>query len=181
MNDIFKPYLRKLFFFDNILVYSPSYDQHLVHLKTTFKTLKQHTLFSKCSFGTTQVEYLGHIITIRGVSIDPKKVSVMTDWPWTKTVKELRGFLGLTGYYRKCDQRYRVISKPLTSPLKKDSFQWNVEAQAAFETLKEAMAIAPLLALPDFTKTFVVETDATGEGIGAVLMRSPKTPSLIYL
>jgi len=176
MNDIFKPYLRKfiLVFFDDIPIYSSSYDQHLVDLKTAFETLKWHTLFvkmSKCSFGKTQVEYFGHIITIHGVSIDQKKVSSMTDWPQPKTVKKLRGFLGLTGYYRRFIKHYGVISKPLTSLLKKDSFQWNDEAQAAFETLKEAMAAAPVLALPDFTKTFMVETNASGEAIGAVVMQ----------
>ena len=90
MNHIFKPYLRKfiLVFFDDILIYSPSYDQHLTHLRTAFGVLKQHTLFakmSKCSFGRTQVEYLGHIITLHGVSIDPKKVIAMKEWPIPKT------------------------------------------------------------------------------------------------
>jgi len=127
MNDIFKSYLRKfiLVFFDDIVIYSLSYDEHLAHLKTSFEVLRQHTLFaklSKCSFGKTQVEYLGHIITTYGVSTDPKKVSAMTEWPLPKTVKELRGFLGLTGYYRRFVKHYGVISKPLTSLLKRESF-----------------------------------------------------------
>ena len=176
MNHIFKPYLRKciLVFFDDILIYNPTYDQHLTHLKTAFEVLKQHALFarmSKCSFGKTQIEYLGHIITLHGVSTDPNKVTAMKEWPTPETVKELRGFLGLTGYYRRFIRHYGVISKPLTALLKKNSFSWNPMAQVAFEKLKSAMTSAPVLALPDFTKPFVVEADASGEGIRDVLMQ----------
>jgi len=176
MNHIFKPYLRKfiLVFFDGMLIYSPSYDQHLVHLKRDFEVLRQHTLFakmSKCSFGKTQVEYLGNVITLHRVSINPKKVAAMKECLVSKTITELRGFLGLTGYYRRFVNHFGLISRPLIALLKKDSFQWNSEAQIAFETLKEAMISTLVLALPDFTKTFVVETDASGGGIGVVLMQ----------
>jgi len=176
MNYIFKPYLRKfiLVFFDDILVYSPNYEQHLIHLRTTFEILKQHLLFaklSKCRFGKTQVEYLGHLISIHGVSIDPRKVAAMEEWPVPRNIKELRGFLGLTGYFRRFVKNYGQITKPLNSLLKKNSFLWTEDAQKAFIALKKAMVLALILALLDFTKEFVVEIDASGGGIGPMLMQ----------
>ncbi|CAL1413314.1 unnamed protein product [Linum trigynum] len=174
MNSIFSAHLRKfiLVFFDDILVYSPDETSHITHLRTTLSILRQHNLYakpSKCSFGQTQVEYLGHIITSEGVSTNPAKISAMVSWPRPKNVKELRGFLGLTGYYRKFVKDYGAISRPLTDLLKKEGFVWNSGAEAAFEKLKAAMTHVPVLALPDFTKPFTLETDASDTGIGAVL------------
>ena len=125
MNHVFKPYLRKfiLVFFDDILVYSKDHNLHWEHLRLTFTMLKQHTLFaelSKCSFGVPEVEYLGHIISIR-VSTDPSKITTMKEWPVPTIVKQLRGFLGLTGYYRRFVRHYGQIGKPLRS-LKKNAF-----------------------------------------------------------
>ena len=102
MNQIFEPYLRKfiLVFFDDILVYSPTLNQHLAHLKATFEVLRCHQLFikrSKCAFAQPQVEYLGHLISGKGVSTDPRKVEAMLNWPKPNTLRALRGFLGLTG------------------------------------------------------------------------------------
>lgn len=126
-------------FFVDILVYSPDYETHLEHLAITLQLLRQHELYakmSKCIFATQQVQYLGHIITAEGVSTDPTKVDCMVKWPKPLNLKSLRGFLGLTGYYRKFIRHYGLISKPLTDMLKKDKFQLSVLAEKAFDDLK---------------------------------------------
>lgn len=114
---------------------------------------------------------MGHIILKTGVKVDPKKIAGMQEWPISHNLKALRGFLGLTGYYRKFVQDYGMIVAPLTALLRKDSFLWTEKALEAFNQLKQAMSNLPVLKVPNFSKQFVVECDASGEGLGVVLMR----------
>lgn len=184
MNEVFRQELKEfvLVFFDDILVYSQTEALHYSHLRKVLHLLRQNTLYAKasnCSFGRPQVEYLGHIISKSGVGVDPSKIEGVQNWPLPQTIKALRGFLGLTGYYRKFVKGYGVIAKPLTSLLKKGNFKWTPEVEKAFHTLKEAMTQTPVLQLPDFSKPFIVETDASYGGMGAVLMQE-KHP-LAYL
>jgi hypothetical protein len=106
-----------------------------------------------------------------GVRVDPKKIEAMKYWPHPKTLKSLRGFLGLTRYYRKLVKNYGKIAAPLTALLKNNSFTWTPATAQAFHTLQMAMCTTLVLALPDFTKTFMLECDASRKGIGVVLMQ----------
>lgn len=174
MNEIFKEHLRDyvLVFFDDILVYSSSLAEHLRHLEVVLTKLQEHQLkvkLSKCSFGTPSVEYLGHIISAKGVSVDPSKVRAIQQWEKPKTLKGLREFLGLAGYYRKFVRNFSSIAKPLTNMLKNDGFVWTSAAEDAFDKLKRALISTPVLALPDFTKDFTIECDASDVGLGKVL------------
>ena len=117
------------------------------------------------------MEYLGHIVSHKGVKVDPKKIKTIKEWKFPTTINKLWGFLGLTGYYRKFVKNYGRITTPLRTLLKKDAFSWTPEATKAFEHLKEAICLAPVLAMPNFTKTFIVECDASGNGIGVFLMQ----------
>ncbi|KAF3675302.1 hypothetical protein FXO38_04813 [Capsicum annuum] len=156
---------------------SGSLKEHVEHLIAMFDTLRDHSLYvkrSKCSFGQPKVEYLGHIINRDGVSTNPANIKAMLEWPTPKSLKALRGILGLTGYYRKYMSSYDAICRPLTNLLKKDAFIWNKEADIAFKALKTAMFSTPVLILLDFAKEFVVETDASHYGIGVVLMQKGK-------
>jgi hypothetical protein len=177
MNTIFAALLRKgvLVFMDDILIYSDTLEQHVALLQQVFDILQKHHFLikkSKCSFAFNTVEYLGHVISVDGVAIDPSKIEAVQQWPSPTNVKQLRGFLGLTGYYRKFIKHYAMITKPLADLLRKDTqFLWTPTVEEAFQLLKKCLIEAPVLAAPNFAKQFVVETDASDHGIGAVLMQ----------
>lgn len=104
--------------------------------------------------------------------MDADKVKVMQEWPLPQNIKQLRGFLGLTGYYRRFIRNYAILANPLTQQLKRDSFNWKEEATTAFEALKSAMLSAPVLASPNFSIPLVIEADTSGIGVGAVLTQN---------
>ncbi|XP_062104134.1 uncharacterized mitochondrial protein AtMg00860-like [Humulus lupulus] len=177
MNRLFSPFLRRfvIVFFYDILIYSRNISDHVFHLRMVLQLLQDNSFYAKvtkCSFFQSTIDYLGHLVSAKGVSVDPSKIAAMCDWPTPTSVKQLRGFLGLTGYYRRFVAHYASVAAPLTDLLKKDSFQWSSEASQAFEKLKAAMTSTPVLQLPDFSQDFIVETDASNIGIGGVLMQN---------
>ena len=136
-----------------------------------------HHLYAKNSkyvFGKKEVEYLRHIVSAQGVHVDPTKIDAMKNWPPPRTLKSLRGFLGLTGYYRKFVKDYGNIAALLIALLKKDAFAWTPATECAFEKLKQAMCTTPILAMPDFSKPFTIENDACDNGLGVFLLQDER-------
>jgi len=174
MNSVFAEFLRKFVFvfFDDILIYSTTWNAHIQHLSLVLSTMQRHSLFaklSKCSFGQTQIDYLGHVVSRDGVKVDETKIQAIKQWVVPTSIKQLRAFLGLASYYRKFIRNFAMLAAPLTDLLKKDAFHWSTKSKQAFDSLKTTLTHTPVLALPNFAKPFVLETDASGTGIGAIL------------
>lgn len=177
MNIVFSKMNNVLVYMDDLIIFSDNLEEHLKHLKSVFEKLKEHNLkiqIDKTEFFKKELLYLGHIISEKGVRPNPTKIEVIKNFLIPKTQKQIKQFLGLTGYYRKMIHNYAKISKPLTLALTKD-YQINVrdpEYVAAFENLKSMLCNSPILQLPDFNKIFFVTTDASQYAIGAVLSQN---------
>jgi ribonuclease HI len=175
MNSALAPFLWKfvLVFFDDILIFNSSYEEHIQHLQLVFQQLQAlewKIKLSKCEFAKQSIAYLAHVITPAGVATDPQKVAAIVHWPTPASVKDLRGFLGLAGYYRKFVRNFGIMAKPLTELLQKNTlFIWTTAHDQSFQALKQALSSSQVLALPDFSKPFSIETDASASGIRVVL------------
>jgi hypothetical protein len=177
MNSVFMPELDKfvVVFIDDILVYLKNEDEHTMHLHTVHQRLHDHHLyakFSKCDFWLREIKFLGHTISRDGIAVDLEKVQEVMDWKPPTTVRQIRSFLGLAGYYRRFIPDFSRITKPMTKLLKKGmKFDWSQKCEGAFHALRHHLTTAPVLAQPNNTKSFDVYCDASGTGLGCVLMQ----------
>ena len=160
-------------YLDDIVLYACSLQEHRIKFKRLAERLRQANLKlqpDKCEFLRREVTYLGHIISENGVRPDPNKIQAVKDFPRPDNPKTIKQFLGLAGYYRKFIPNFSKIAKPLTDLLKKDiNFVWGNEQSAAFCSLRDALCSQPILQYPDFTRPFLVTTDASGYAIGGIL------------
>jgi hypothetical protein len=128
--------------------------------------------FSKCEFWIKEVPFLGHVVSPKGIMVDPDKVKVVLDWKPPMTVSRVRSFLGLAGYYRRFIPNFSKITKPVIELLKKESkYVWSDACDEVFKLLKKLLTTSPVLAQPDIDKPFDVYGDASGTGLGGVLMQ----------
>ncbi|XP_022891717.1 uncharacterized protein LOC111406542 [Olea europaea var. sylvestris] len=159
-------------YFDDILVYSKTREQHRDHLTQVCSTLRATSLYAnveKCSFFTEKVIFLGFIVSTTGVSADPVKIQAIVGWPEPKTIHDVRSFHGLATFYRRFIKGFSTIMAPIMECMKREKFYWSHEATKAFKLDKRRMTEAPVMRLPNFFKVFDVECDASGVGIGGVL------------
>ncbi|KAG7593973.1 Integrase catalytic core [Arabidopsis thaliana x Arabidopsis arenosa] len=180
MNHVLRAFIGifVVVYFDDILVYSKNLSEHIEHLDSVLNVLRKEELYAnlkKCTFCTDNLVFLGFVVSADGVKVDEEKVKAIKEWPSPKTVGEVRSFHGLAGFYMRFVKDFSTIAAPLTEIIKKDvGFKWEQPQEEAFQSLKEKLTNAPVLILPDFLKTFEIECDASGVGIGAVLMQDQK-------
>ena len=166
---------RAVLYLDDIIIFSSTVQEHMARLEEVFQRLQKANLTlkpTKCHFFQQQVEFLGHIVDEKGVSTDPQKIEAIVNWEIPRRVKEVRAFLGITGYYRRFIKDYAEIAKPLHQLTeKKNDFEWTDEVNEAFEKLKKALTQAPILGYPSQREqdTFILDTDASNCHIGGVL------------
>ena len=162
-----------LIYLDDVIVYGSTFELALERLKEVFLRFRKANLklkVKKCELFQRSVSFLGHIVSKDGISADPEKIESVKSWPVPKNTTEVRSFLGFCSYYRKFVQSFADIASPLHKLTEKNkTFEWNESCQNAFEKLKEIMTNAPVLAFPDENSSFILDTDASETGIGAVL------------
>ena len=162
-------------YLDDLIIFSQTWREHLEHLEAVLTRLCEAGLTArpkKCHFGMEQCIYLGHVVGGGKVQVEASKVEAVQKMSTPKTKKDVRTFLGLTGYYRKFIPNYATIATPLTDLTRKtqpNKVDWTAECEMAFSKLKELLTTAPVLQTPDFSKMFIVQTDASERGVGAVL------------
>ena len=162
-----------LVYFDDIIVVGSSFGDHLRHIASVLMKLREAGLKlkpTKCKFFQKQVAFLGHIVSACGIATDPAKTEVIAKWPTPQSRKEVQQFLGLANYYRRFIKNFGTIAKPLHRLTEKNiTFQWTDTCQQAFDNLRKCLMTSPILAHPDWSKSFILDTDASDCGIGAVL------------
>jgi len=162
MNSVLSKYLDKfvIVFIDDILIYSKNEQEHKEHLRIILQILREQQLyakFSKCEFFQNKIQYLGHVISKEGISVDPNKIKAITEWTVCKDVSDIRSFMGITGYYRRFIEGFSKIAYPITSLQKKGiKFNWTDKCQESFEKLKYLLTTAPILKIADPDKHFLV-------------------------
>ncbi|XP_043721172.1 uncharacterized mitochondrial protein AtMg00860-like [Telopea speciosissima] len=180
MNRVFQDVLDKfvIVFIDDILIYSKNTEEHSQHLRMVLQRLgekKFYAKFSKCEFWLPQVAFLGHIVSKKGIEVDPGKVKAVLEWEPPKNVGEIWSFLGLAGYYRRFTKNFSCISAPMTKLTWKGvKFEWSRECKRSFQELKHKLVTAPVLTLPSGTGGMTVYSDASRSGLGCVLMQNGK-------
>ena len=162
-----------LVYLDDVLVIGPSFNEHLANLREVFTRLSHAGLKlkpTKCKLVQRRVEFLGYVVSTEGISADKAKVTAITCFPRPTGLRALRAFLGLTSYYRRFVPCFSAVAQPLYALTRKDvPFQWSEGCETAFVQLKTLLTKSPVLAYPQFGKPFLLETDASGVGLGAVL------------
>jgi hypothetical protein len=152
-------------FLDDILIYSKTEAEHEQHLHLVLGALRKNQFYGKlkkCPFWLSEVAFLGHVINQQGIAVDPKNVAAVVEWKRPSSVSEIRSFLGLAGYYRRFVPNFSSIAKPLTRLLEKGVlFVWSSDCEVSYQTLKNKLVDAPILALPKSGKRFTVYTDAS--------------------
>ena len=163
---------------DDILIYSRSLEQHLQHLREVLLALRREQLYAnpkKCQLLVSSVNFLGFVVSEKGLQVDPSKVETILSWPAPRSLTEARSFHGLASFYRRFIQNFSTIMAPFTDCMKRSGvFVLTRGALAAFEEIKSKIASPDCLALPDFNKLYEVDCDASGSGIGAVLSQGSR-------
>jgi len=172
MNTIFRPWLNKfvVVFIDDILIYSRNREDHVDRLRVVLDVLREHQLYgklSKCEFWLEEVQFLGHVISAKGITVDPSKIEMVLKWERPKTMTEVRSFLDLAGYYKRFVEGFSKKVNPLTQLTRKDqSFSWTKKCEECFEEMKRCLTTAPVLVIPDTKNMFEVYCDASYLGWG---------------